>query len=172
MIEMVVSGGQTGADQAGWFAADACNIATGGYMIRDAMTEAGPAVLLASYFCAEILNTDHYPTRTRRNVQESHGTILFGNLDSKGSRLATELCEKFGRPLYRVIPGETKPSDVAEWIAQNEIRILNVAGNRASQAPMDFFDRVKRFLIAVFKLTNKHAFLSEDTPCPGTSDRS
>lgn len=37
-----VSGGQTGADQAGWRAARASRIATGGRMPEDFLTEAGP----------------------------------------------------------------------------------------------------------------------------------
>ena len=32
MIELVISGGQTGADQAGWRSAKKAGIATGGYM--------------------------------------------------------------------------------------------------------------------------------------------
>jgi hypothetical protein len=32
MIEKVVTGGQTGADRGGWRAAQACGIATGGWM--------------------------------------------------------------------------------------------------------------------------------------------
>ena len=32
MLEKIVSGGQTGADQGGWRAAVACGLATGGWM--------------------------------------------------------------------------------------------------------------------------------------------
>ena len=32
MIDLVISGGQTGVDQAGWRAAKACGIRTGGWM--------------------------------------------------------------------------------------------------------------------------------------------
>jgi Circularly permutated YpsA SLOG family len=42
MITLVISGGQTGADQAGWRAAQACDIPTGGWMPLHFMTENGP----------------------------------------------------------------------------------------------------------------------------------
>ena len=41
MVTMVISGGQTGADQAGWRAAEACGIPTGGWMPRGFLTEEG-----------------------------------------------------------------------------------------------------------------------------------
>jgi hypothetical protein len=42
MIERVISGGQTGADQAGWRAARAYGIPTGGWMPLGFLTETGP----------------------------------------------------------------------------------------------------------------------------------
>jgi hypothetical protein len=38
MIERVISGGQTGADQAGWRAARAAGIPTGGFMPKGFLT--------------------------------------------------------------------------------------------------------------------------------------
>ena len=43
MLEPVISGGQTGADQAGLRAAQACGIPTGDQAPRGWLTEAGPA---------------------------------------------------------------------------------------------------------------------------------
>ena len=42
MIKLVISGGQSGADQAGWRAAQACDIPTGGWMPFGFLTEEGP----------------------------------------------------------------------------------------------------------------------------------
>jgi hypothetical protein len=42
VLDRVVSGGQTGADQAGWRAARASGIATGGWMPEGFLTEAEP----------------------------------------------------------------------------------------------------------------------------------
>jgi hypothetical protein len=39
---------------------------------------------------------------------------------------------------------------VAEWIVENKVRVLNVAGNRESRAP-GIGDRIERFLADVFR---------------------
>jgi hypothetical protein len=49
MIELVITGGHTGADQAGLRAARACGIPTGGWVPRGWLTEAGPAPWLADW---------------------------------------------------------------------------------------------------------------------------
>jgi Circularly permutated YpsA SLOG family len=49
MIELVISGGQTGADQAGLRAARASGIRCGGMAPKGWLTEAGPAPWLADY---------------------------------------------------------------------------------------------------------------------------
>jgi hypothetical protein len=36
-----------------------------------------------------------------------------------------------------VVEGQTRPSEVADWIGANGFRVLNVAGNRESKAPGD-----------------------------------
>jgi hypothetical protein len=52
VLDRVVSGGQTGADQAGWRAARASGIATGGWMPAGFLTEAGPRPEFAEMFGA------------------------------------------------------------------------------------------------------------------------
>jgi hypothetical protein len=42
MLDRIISGGQTGADQAGWRAARACGVPTGGFMPLGFLTEGGP----------------------------------------------------------------------------------------------------------------------------------
>jgi hypothetical protein len=43
-----------------------------------------------------------------------------------------------------------RDSDVADWIRAEEVRVLNVAGNRESSNP-GIGARVERFLVAVFR---------------------
>jgi hypothetical protein len=78
-IERVIGGGQTGADQAGWRAAHAAGIATGGSMPRGFLTEQGPRPEFAEMFGAVELDSPDYPPRTRANVCDSDGTLVFGN---------------------------------------------------------------------------------------------
>jgi predicted Rossmann-fold nucleotide-binding protein len=86
MITMVISGGQTGADQAGWRAAEACGIPPGGWMPRGFLTEDGPQRWFANVYGAREMPTASYPARTVQNVRDSDGTIWFGSTDSPGAR--------------------------------------------------------------------------------------
>jgi hypothetical protein len=49
-----------------------------------------------------------------------------------------------------VFVGITRPSEVVAWIAENGVRVLNVAGNRESLSP-GIGDRVERFMARVFR---------------------
>jgi hypothetical protein len=57
-----------------------------------------------------------------------------------------------GKPWLVVSAGITRPSDVAGWFEENDVRILNVAGSRESLEP-GIGDRVGAFLIRLFRQT-------------------
>src|SRR5262245_4392293 len=92
MIERVVSGGQTGADQAGLAVAKRLGIPTGGCMPRGWLTEAGPRPDLAVEYGLEETGTAAYSERTERNVLLADGTVVFGDARSIGSMLTIKLC--------------------------------------------------------------------------------
>ena len=150
MLEKIISGGQSGADQAGWRAALAHGIPTGGAMPKGFLTEDGPRPDFAELYGAVELPTSSYPARTERNVRDSDGTLWFGTTDTPGARATLEAVRKIGRTSLRVEEGVTTPRHVARWIREHDIRVLNVAGNRESKAP-GIGDRVERFLGQVFK---------------------
>jgi hypothetical protein len=149
VLERVVSGGQTGADQAGWRAARASGIATGGWMPENFLTEAGPRPDFAEMFGAVEMPGGGYPERTRANARDSDATVWFGDAGSPGGRTTLRACAGFGKAVYVVIDGLTRPSDVAAWIVAEEVRVLNVAGNRESTDP-GIGERAERCLVAVF----------------------
>jgi Circularly permutated YpsA SLOG family len=70
MLDRVLSGGQTGADQAGWRSARACGLAIGGWMSLGFLTEDEPRPEFAELYGAVEMPTADYPSRTRRNVFE------------------------------------------------------------------------------------------------------
>lgn len=150
MLDRVISGGQTGADQAGWRAAKACGIPTGGWMPLGFLTEDGPRPEFAEMYGAAELGSAEYPARTRANVRESGATIWFGDLRSPGSIATHRACLALGRSAYDVVEGRDRPSEVVAWLGTNGFRCINVAGNRESTAP-GIGARVERFLIAVFR---------------------
>ena len=67
MIERIISGGQTGADQTGLAVAKRLGISTGGYMPKGWLTEDGPRPDLAATYGLEEATTSTYPERTERN---------------------------------------------------------------------------------------------------------
>lgn len=75
-LEIVVSGGQTGADQAGVSAAKFLNYTTGGRAPKAFMTEEGPAPWLAE-FGLHASPVDSLRSRTYHNVIHSQGTCIF-----------------------------------------------------------------------------------------------
>jgi Circularly permutated YpsA SLOG family len=138
MIERVISGGQTGADQAGLAVAKRLGVATGGCMPKGWLTEAGPCPNLGATYGLEEAETAAHAERTERNVLASDGTVVFGDARSPGSMLTASLCGRHGKPCL-LVPLDSDPVDAAgklrAWIAEQGVRTLNVAGNRASQAP-------------------------------------
>jgi hypothetical protein len=157
MLEQVVSGGQTGADQAAWRAAAAFGIATAGWMPRGFLTEDGPRSEFATLFGAREMPTDSYRQRTEQNVRDSHGTVWFGKTDTPGAKATLIACEGMGRPHLLVLPHrDTRPSDVAAWLGtQPQVTVLHVAGSRESEAA-GIGDRVERFLTELFRQLGYH----------------
>jgi hypothetical protein len=146
----ILSGGQSGADQAGWRAARAAGIPTGGSMPRGFLTEDGPRPEFAELYGAVDLQSPTYPPRTRKNVEDSDATVWFGNPLTMGGVETGHACETARKPLLVIVPGVTRPSDLAAWIIKSNIRTLNVAGNRESRSP-GIGAKVERFLAEAFR---------------------
>lgn len=141
-ITKIISGGQTGADQAALDAAIELGIEHGGWIPKGRLTESGP--LSGKYNLTE-MPTDSYPERTERNVLDSDGTVIFfrGPLTG-GSKLTAELAYKHGKPCVHVdlsrIDALSAAIELHKWVVKKRVRILNVAGSRASMDPMIYND--------------------------------
>lgn len=168
MIEKVISGGQTGADQAGWRAAKALGIPTGGWMPLGLRTEDGSRPDLARLYIAAECPDPGYPARTRRNVEESDWTIWFGSPTSDGAiatwrafqRKTGDADRTAGLPIYAKgfltvypehSPHHMPASSVAHVLKAQGCRVLNVAGNRESKYP-GIGAWVEAYLTEVFRL--------------------
>jgi hypothetical protein len=152
MLERVISGGQTGVDQAAWRVAKALGIPTAGAMPLGYLTEDGPRPEFARLYGAIEMRTSSYRARTKANVELTDGTIWLGSIDPRGF-VATHqaaIVPGFTFPFLICYSRNTRPSEVADWVRANEIRVLNVAGSRESRAP-GIGERVERFLIEVFR---------------------
>jgi len=140
MIEKIISGGQTGADIAGLKFARNKGIPTGGSAPEGFMTEAGSNPELRDLYNLRELN-GNYMDRTIQNVMDADGTVIFAEEMTNGSRLTLDICIKEKKP-YLLNPGR---EEFLTWILNNDIRILNIAGNRESVTP-GIEQRVYNFL--------------------------
>jgi hypothetical protein len=152
----IISGGQTGADEAGLVAAKAVGLQTGGWMPKGCLTESGPKrEFLELYSMNEYAG--NYIGRTYANVKNSDGTIRFAtNFHSAGEVVTLDAIKKYDKPWIDVdfgFSGTTTPVDVVKWIEENNIVVLNVAGNRESKSP-GMFQKTTEFLMEVFRLLN------------------
>jgi hypothetical protein len=147
MIEKIVSGGQTGADQAGLDVAIELDIPHGGWVPKGRKTESGR---LPDHYRVKEIPSISYPQRTLMNVIDSDGTLIVsrGKL-AGGSALTKALAAKHRRPCLHVNLSDLGMSDAAaaviNWLDARGIRVLNVAGPRASEDPA-IYEETKKLL--------------------------
>lgn len=147
----VISGGQTGADQAGLRAAKKAGFETGGMIPRGCLTEDGPSPeLITTYNCHES-TSNKYPPRTFDNVKNSDATIRFAyDFTSAGEKLTLKAILNYNRMIFDVdMTSLPSPNKVACWLAESNIAILNVAGNCERKHP-GIGNKVEAFLDVVF----------------------
>ena len=91
MLKKIISGGQTGADRAAIDLAIKLNIPHGGWIPKGRKTESGPLPL--EYRLKE-MNTSDYPSRTKLNIIDSHGTVIFSRGRLTGGSALTRVFAK------------------------------------------------------------------------------
>ena len=148
-VDGIISGGQSGADRAALDVALALGIPAGGWCPAGRRAEDG--VIAARYPLTETRSPTH-SVRTRRNVREADGTLVFnlGALDG-GTLLTVAYATQRGKPCLLVQLDDSRHPDVAAvraWLAANAIRVLNVAGPRESKRP-GIYGGVRGFLEGV-----------------------
>ena len=131
----IISGGQTGVDRAALDAAMKCGVSVGGWCPEGRLAEDGP---IDKRYPLKELKGGGYPERTLKNVVDSDGTaIIYFDELSGGTRLTCDYCINESRP-YILINGtinnlESAVGVLDTFIDCNDIKVLNVAGPRASK---------------------------------------
>ena len=153
LIRKIVSGGQTGADQAALDAAIAAGRRHGGWVPKGRKTEAG--VLPEKYNLDEMDSAD-YKARTRQNVIDSDGTLIFSHGPLTGGSLLTQkLAVDHGRPCFHAdctySSEDGTLEEIERWLKKNRIEVLNVAGPRASGDP-SIYEIVRRLVRRLLEL--------------------
>jgi len=130
----ILSGGQAGVDRGALDAAIELGNPCGGWCPRGRRAEDGP--IPPRYPLSEADGGD--AERTRRNIEESDGTlILHRGALREGTLLTLEICRELGKPVCLVDADTSSPTTAAvaarEFIEAHNIERLNVAGPRRSQ---------------------------------------
>lgn len=133
----MVSGGQTGADVNGLKAAKALGIETGGWAPKGYLTEKGSDLSLKELYNLQETESSQYPPRTKLNVLDSDGTIRFAfDFKTAGEKCTYNAIKWYSKPHFDVNLNKPLPVEEAyNWLVENQIKILNVAGNRESTHP-------------------------------------
>lgn len=134
VVERIVSGGQTGADRGALDAAWQLGLDRGGWCPRGRRAEDGRIPL---HYPLQETDSARYDVRTRRNVMESDGTLIFYRQRiTGGTALTRRLALELGKPCLTVdlsLPLDLET--VRYWLGRWQIRVLNVAGPRESSCP-------------------------------------
>ncbi len=137
MVKKIISGGQTGVDQAALDVAIKLDIPHGGWIPKGRLTENG--VLDDKYQLKE-METANYNKRTEQNVIDADGTLIISRGElTGGSEYTREMVINHNRPWLHIdlhkINAFQAAREIRSWIAEYGIEVLNVAGPRASKDP-------------------------------------
>jgi hypothetical protein len=133
----IISGGQTGVDRAALDAALRYGIESGGWCPAGRLDEMGK---IPDRYPLNEMESGGFTERTLQNVKDSDGTVIIylGKL-SGGTEQTVKFCIEQQRPHEMIdasdISIEKAAQLIADFVRQNKIDILNVAGPRASEWP-------------------------------------
>ena len=132
-VAKVVSGGQTGVDRAALDVALELGLPCGGWCPEGRRAEDGR---IPDRYPLRETPWWGYPQRTEWNVRDSDGTlILIRGQPDRGTELTKQLAAQYRRPvLVAELPG-ADPAGIRQWLEENHLAILNVAGPRESSCP-------------------------------------
>ena len=172
-MKRVISGGQTGADQAGLYSAKQYGYETGGFAPQGFRTLAGDnPIILRDMFHLEETSQRNYQFRTALNVKSADATVrLATNFQSSGELCTMNAIRKYAKPFFDVDLLKVSAKDGAnreayissrvdefiDFLIKNQVVILNVAGNADRTPPGGFglhFNESVKFLNLVFKKIN------------------
>lgn len=147
-VDKIISGGQTGVDRAALDAAMELGIPHGGWCPKGRRAEDGP---ISIQYLLDELDSDQYSDRTKRNVLDSDATlVLHTNLLRGGTYLTWQFAEQQKKPCLKIrLTHPGRKQRVRDWLIENQVRTLNVAGPRASKEP-EIYNRAMEYLLTIF----------------------
>ena len=157
-LTKVVSGGQTGVDQAALRAARDCGLAIGGWCPPGRSCESGT---IPSEYPLQETPRDRSreapdvprSQRTEWNVRDSEATLLLRprDADDPGDEWTRRCAIRYSQPLLECDPADPEAlREISEWVQNLDVRILNVAGPSEGSIP-GIGEKVFSLLMDVFK---------------------
>lgn len=133
----IVTGGQTGVDRAAMDLALEFKLPLRGWCPHRRLAEDGA---IHSLYPLQETISDDPALRTEMNVIDSDGTLIITDKSVKDGTTLTEECARYyERPLFRTqlftLPGRRKVKMFRNWVENNNIQSLNIAGPRESHLP-------------------------------------
>ncbi|NLI76855.1 MAG: molybdenum cofactor carrier [Candidatus Riflebacteria bacterium] len=137
-IGRIISGGQTGVDRAALDFALGREIPCGGWCPAGRRAEGGP---IPECYPLRETETGVYPQRTRQNVRDADATLIVTRgPPGGGTALTVRVAVALGRPHLILDLGRLRLGRAAallrQWLWQVAPVTLNVAGPRATEAPI------------------------------------
>ncbi|UBM61426.1 putative molybdenum carrier protein [Candidatus Sulfidibacterium hydrothermale] len=151
----IISGGQTGVDRAALDFAIEHGITCSGWCPKGRRAEDGT---IPEHYPLKETESRYYSERTKRNVQESDGLLVF-LLDKPdtGTFEAIDYAEKYDKPVYVVhltMNIEDQQTGLLNMLEENHIEAVNIVGPRESNSP-GIYQKTKDFLDhLLFRLKN------------------
>jgi hypothetical protein len=180
MLKKVISGGQTGAEQAALDVAIKLGIPHGGWIPRGRQTEDG---ILPDKYQLKEMPESGYAKQAEKNVMEADGTLILshGRLVG-GAEYTRKMAVKHNRLWLHIDLTKTGAFEasqrIANWISSSNILVLNIAGPRASADPkiykatMDILEAVYFLNLVDVNLSDPrrglHAVQADDFTVPTT----
>lgn len=168
-LRKVISGAQTGADQAGLYVARDFGIETGGHIAQGYRTALGDDPTLAQ-FNLTVSSSRAYPPRTKANAFGGDATVrLASNFNTAGEVLTLRYVNAAKKPcLSLLLDGkdyDMKAAELVYFIVNNNVETLNVAGNADRDQPHGFhFQHASRILTSAFQILDEEGLIIKTCP--------
>ena len=152
LLKKIISGGQTGADRAALDAALESGFPCGGYCPKGRKAEDG--VIAERYPLEEV--DGGYAQRTLMNVQAADASLVFFTEKLSGGTLQTvKYCHREMKPCLELdtarLDDRAAIRALVDFLRGREVRVLNVAGPRASGSPA-MYGRVRSVMLGLIAL--------------------
>ena len=148
IIKHIISGGQSGVDRSALDFSIQYNLPYSGYCPKNRWAEDGK--IAPEYKLTETKESEP-EFRTLQNIIHSDGSLVIYNIIDKGIQTTIRLAQQYSKPFFILkLNQEINIIEFRNWLKENKINRLNVAGPRESNDPgiyLKTFEILKQLLL-------------------------